>query len=118
MQNNVAYLIDTYRDATHDLRSPNANTPSSSDFFVYDCTVAQLTSSSRGCLHTLPRLEGTIKSAGLEVIDTWVCYPRCPITKTIALTSMLSAPHYPFFPNDRKKLTDIVCRQHGGLGED
>lgn len=43
MQNNMAYLIDTYRAATHDLRSPNAKTPSSSDYRL--CMTAQPRSS-------------------------------------------------------------------------
>jgi hypothetical protein len=43
MQNNMAYLIDTYRAATHDLRSPNAKTPSSGDYHL--CMTAQPRSS-------------------------------------------------------------------------
>lgn len=81
---------------------------------MYDCTAAQLTSLLRGCLHTLPRLEGTIQSAGLEVIDTWVCDPRRPITETIVTTLTSSVLLAPFFPNDRREA--LLIQFAGSMG--
>jgi hypothetical protein len=78
----------------------------------------QLTSSSKGCRPTIPRLERTVQAAGLEVVDAWECDHRCPVTETVALTSISSAMLRPFFPDDRGRLTGTICRRHGCFGGD